>query len=128
MTIAVRVVFSPVLANVFTVITDDIPLARSNVAVVSTLPVVTVFGIVAVADNSLTSAAPVTGIFCTVNIVTHPGCALVYHHLVAIIQIVVAVTRRQGGAVYPCVVLIIYILVSGDISIPILLKIVSGLG
>jgi hypothetical protein len=54
-------------------------------AVVIASPVVGIPNIAAVADNNLVMTASVTGIPCSVNIVSYPWVAIIDNHFIAVV-------------------------------------------
>ena len=84
MTAAIAMKLRPA-ATVVTIIKVAIATVVCYPAVVITSPVVGIPNITAVADNNLVMAAPVTGISCSVNIVSYPGVAVINNHFVAMV-------------------------------------------
>lgn len=103
---------------VATVVTASISMTAPAIP----MPMVTVFGLMAVADDHLIAVAPVTYIPGPDIGIVYPRGTLVYHYLVAVIDIVVAEPARKVGAVYPNIVPVIHILVSRNIVISIYIR------
>ena len=81
------------------------------------MPMVTVPGFVAVADNNLIVVSTVTGVPVSKFSMTLPGVPFIYHHLVTVIPVKTGISRRQNSCMYPHVIFVIYILVRRDIII-----------
>lgn len=114
----------PVVSEIFAIVTDVFPVLAYIPAVLAHIaavgyPVVFVFIIAAIADDNLAFAAPVIGVFGTVNIVAYPWAAFVYYYFITIVHIVAAIPGWQCSAVYPYIVLYVNVLVGGDIIVSI---------
>ena len=76
--------------SVSVVVTFVVRLAMS---VIIAFPVITVFCIVAVANNGLVMPAFIGCIFFPVYIIMNPRSTLIYNNFIAIINIIITVTR-----------------------------------
>src|SRR4051794_28661805 len=82
-----------------------------------TFPVVAIFNLFAVADDSLIAATFISYIFLPDHIIMNPWSWLVYHYFIAVVNIIIAITRWQRGAMHPYIIIQVNILMGINIVI-----------
>src|SRR5579863_5472823 len=76
-----------------------------------------VFRLMAVADNHLIMAVAVWAIFCPVHFMVQPGFALINHHFVSVVQVIMGILGRQFPGSDPSSPLVVYKNMCGHIVI-----------
>ena len=72
-----------------------IPVVMIMASAPAAFPVITILGVMTIADNCLVVPSFKGSIFFSVNIVMHPWGAVVYYNLIAMINIIIAITWWQ---------------------------------
>ena len=81
------------------------------------MPVIAVFILVAIADDPLVVASPEAGISNPIIAIMKPWLWLIDHHLVAVVDIIIAITVRQISLMYPSAVVQVNVLMNRNIII-----------